>query len=1098
MNKNLLSIMFLFVAFALAAVPAWQDENVNARNKVAAYAQHMSFANEADALVGTRDKASNVQLLNGNWTYKWVNDPSKTPADFFAVGYNDSGWGELVVPSNPEVYGHGAPLYINARNPFPNNPPFVNGNAPADWTVSKEGNATHLYREKFTVPANWKGQEIFMEFEGAGSAMTLYINGKEVGYSEDARLPATFNITPFINEFGSENQLAVQVIKFSDGSYVECQDFWRLSGIFRDVYIFAKAPTHIRDFRVVTDLDANYENAELILDFELENFTSEASANSINLKLIDSKTKAVIFTDKIDGCTVDSKSSAHFEYSKTLTNPKKWSAEVPNLYKLFIELKDASGKTSEFTVQNVGFREVEVKKGNLLVNGKRVFVKGVNRHEMDPIYGYTVTSEMAMKDLVLMKQHNINTVRTSHYPTNSAFYDLCDELGFYVIDEANVESHGMGYGPASLAKAPSWEQTYVERFQNMVIRDKNHPSIIIWSVGNEMGDGIGTEASYSWGKSYDSTRPIQNERAGFADHTDIFAPMYFSIPNIIRYAKGQPTTYWAEHPHLPAQKERQWPLILCEYAHAMGNSVGNFQDYWDQIETLPFLQGGCIWDWVDQALLIDANKPGFTADMLDPKFSNKRASGIPNTRHNFVHKTPLTSDLVAKDYDKDGKWLYAYGGDFGDFPNDGNFLANGLVQPDRTPNPHLTEVKKVYQNFAAKMVDAKTGQVEITNEAFFENANVYDLKWIVRENGKDFETGIVTISDLAPRAKQTITLPYNYDAFAPENEYLVTVYLTLKNDEWWGKAGYEQAYEQFVVKAADPNALKASDACPFSTIAIDQNMQTINVKVGKTVYGFQKNLGTLASMSVDGIEMLEAPLTHNFFRAPTDNDIGNNMDNWARIWLNATRNKGMSSLKVVTSGEQKVVLKGITRLPGLTRVTKLFTITSCGKLTVDYKMTTLSAANIPRVGLKFETGSQFNQVKYYGRGPTDNYIDRKTGYEIKEYRSTARDMFHNYVRPQETGNRTDTRWFELSNEAGLGFRVTGTPTIDFGVLPISQEKLMNSTHIHQVLDDADTVSVFVDYKQQGVGGDDSWGAHTYPEYKMRGKQSYSFCIQPIK
>lgn len=1095
MKKRILAFFVLLVAVGIFA-QEWQDPNQNGRNKLDGFAEHYGFANEKDAIQGTKESASNIKMLNGDWKYSWSANPSDVIDGFWNVDFDDSAWDLLPVPSNPEVYGYGYPHYLNQRNPFPAKPPYVMTTAPNNWSVQKDGHPVHSYREDFVVPADWKGDEIFLQFDGAGSAVTVWLNGKEVGYSEDARLPAVFDITDFINPVGSENTLAVQVIKYSDGSYVECQDFWRLSGIFRDVYIFSKAKISFKDFRIVTDLDENYLNADLKVSVELQNNQDRDVTTSIELKLLQlGKTTTEVFTETIENCQVLGENVSSFDFVKAIKNPAKWSAEIPNLYKLVLTLKDETGAVLEMTSANVGFREVEVKEGNLLVNGKRIFIKGVNRHEMDPIYGYYPTKEMMLKDVLLMKQSNINTVRGSHYPTAPEFYALCDTYGLYVIDEANVESHGMGYGPATLAKDPQWGKTYLERYQRMVMRTKNVPSVIIWSVGNEMGDGVNTEAAYAWGKKYDPTRPIQNERAGFANHTDIFAPMYMNLSEMKKYAEGKGIIYWAESIHSGVSKTRQWPLILCEYAHAMGNSVGNFQDYWDVIENYPYLQGGSIWDWVDQALLIDATKPEWSEDMLDPANSSKRASGLPNTRMDVEHKKVIPSTLIAKSYDKTKKWFYAYGGDFGDFPNDGNFLANGLVQPDRTPNPHLIEVKKVYQNFGIKMSDAKIGKIEIFNKAFFQGTENFKISWLLREDGETFETGEILDFTVVPREKASFVIPYQFDSLKKDKEYLLSVYIQLKADTSWGNAGFSIAYEQMAVKKADR---VASLVVASSELTVENRASTIKIKTAAADFVVDKKLGTITSCLVDGEELIESPMMHNFFRAPTDNDIGNNMDVWARSWMKRTADKGRSRVKIISKDSSKVVISAVTRLSGITRVTKIFTFTADGTVKVNYSMRTADLANIPRVGLRFNMPAEFNQIEWYGRGPSDNYIDRKTGYEVATYKSTAREMMHMYVKPQETGNRTDVRWFSVTNDTGKGLKVSGCPTIDFSAIPMTQEKLMKSTHIFQVLEDEPFTVVSIDYKQMGVGGDDSWGAQTHSQYKMKGKQSYSFSIEILK
>ena len=579
-----------------SAAEDWQNEQVIGRNKEPGRATSFPFPDRQSAL--DSDCARPWFLsLDGDWKFHWSPDPQSRPAGFYQPDFDVTGWDEIPVPGNWQMHGYGVPLYVNIKYPFHKDPPRVMGEPPEDFTSYKHRNPVGSYRRTFTVPADWKGRQVFLQFDGVDSAFYLWINGQQVGYSQGSRTPALFNVTGSLRD--GENVLAVEVYRYSDGSYLEDQDFWRLSGIFRPVYLWSTADLAIRDFFVRTDLDDDYRDATMQVDVEIANSSQTPRACTIEVSLLDGDGQVVAET-VVGNLTADAGTTTPASTPTVpLEDPAKWTAESPNLYKLLLELQDADGKTIEVISHNVGFRKVEVRDGQLLVNGQPIYLKGVNRHEHDPVTGHAVSVESMVRDVVLMKQFNVNAVRTSHYPDDPRWYDLCDRFGLYVIDEANVESHGMGYGPESLAKDPKWKEAHLDRTRRMVERDKNHPSVIIWSLGNEAGNGVNTEATYAWIKKRDPSRPVQYERAELAANTDIYCPMYATIDRIVRYA-GQP-------------QER--PLILCEYAHAMGNSVGNLQDYWDAIETHEQLQGGFIWDWVDQGLSADVPQGRKVADL---------------------------------------------------------------------------------------------------------------------------------------------------------------------------------------------------------------------------------------------------------------------------------------------------------------------------------------------------------------------------------------------------------------------------------------------------------------------------------------------------
>ena len=661
---GLVGVSSLAVQFEVQGdrVPDWENPEVVGWGKESAHCTLMVFPDVDSALIGNCEESPFYISLNGRWKFHWVARPAERPVDFYRADYDDSGWNEMPVPSNWQMHGYGVPIYTNITYPFAKDPPRVTGEPQADYTAYKLRNPVGSYRKTFEVPASWRGRHVFLHFDGVESAFYVWVNGTKIGYGQGSRTPAEFNVTTHLRE--GRNLLAVEVYRWSDGSYLEDQDFWRLSGIFRDVYLFSTPAVHLRDFFVRCDLDEHYRDGVLEVTAHVRNYSDKlVEAPAVEMQLLDTSTSSrrVCAQGRMEftGETISAQDEAVFTYKTDIANPRKWTAEQPNLYTLLLTLKRANGDVLEVIPCRVGFRKVEVNGGQLRVNDIAVLLKGVNRHEHDPDTGHYVTVDSMVRDIRLMKQNNINAVRTSHYPNVSKWYDLCDEYGLYLVDEANIESHGMGYGRnETLGNKLEWKKAHMDRTISMVQRDKNHPSIIIWSLGNEAGDGINFQATSEWIHQRDSSRPVQYEQARTRPHTDIVCPMYSRIERIVKYAST----------------DRDRPLILCEYAHAMGNSVGNLQDYWDAIEKYGHLQGGFIWDWVDQGL---------------------------------------------RKKDESGREFWAYGGDFGDKPNDGNFCCNGLLQPDRKPNPSLFEVKKVYQYIEVQPVDLISGKVRIRNEYDF-------------------------------------------------------------------------------------------------------------------------------------------------------------------------------------------------------------------------------------------------------------------------------------------------------------------------------------------------------------------------------------------
>ena len=1020
-----LLVSILFISNSLAQNnPDWENPKMFGRNKLAAHNTLMPYADIKAALTGERTKSIFHKALNGNWKFNWVRKPATRPKNFYKTDFDDSRWEEILVPSNWELKGYGTPIYTNYNYPFPANPPKI----PHDY------NPVGSYRKKFKVTENWRRRRIVLHFGAVRSAFYCWVNGKKVGYSQGSKLPAEFDITEYITD--GENLLAVEVYRWSDGSYLEDQDFWRLSGIDRDVYLYSTPKTHIRDFFVKAGLSENYKNGLLDVDVELESVDkSPLVGYAIRLELMDEQGKPTFpaITKKIAG-----KEKLYFQ--QKIFNPKKWTAETPNLYTVILSLIHPSGETTEILSSKAGFRKTEIKNGQLLVNGKAIYIKGVNRHEHDPKTGHVISEKSMIGDIRLMKQNNINTVRTSHYPNNPRWYDLCDTYGLYVIDEANIESHGMGWEVEknTIAKDTLWLAAHFERTLRMVERDKNHPCIITWSLGNEAGDGINFQETYKWLKQRDDTRPVQYERALENAHTDIVAPMYIRIPQLIEYAS----------------KKQSRPLIMCEYAHAMGNSVGNLQDYWDVIKKYDVLQGGCIWDWVDQGLI----------------------------------KTTA-----------DGQEFWAYGGDFGDFPNDGNFCLNGLLQPDRTPNPSLFEVKKIYQNIKVKALDLLAGKIIIENKYDFIDLGFVRGRWELKADGRVIQQGVIKNLNLKSKEKKVFVIHYNKPDLKARTEYWLNFAFSLAENNSWAESGYILARDQFKVPFKTP-AQKVQDITTMPDLDLKENKEAVHI-VGKTFeIRVGKKTGSIESFVYSGKELVARPLLPNFWRAPTDNDRGNKMPERLKIWKNAAANRVVTKIAVRQKQKQTVQVVVYSKINSLDASCQtIYTIYGRGDVVVDnyFKQGDKKLPEIPRFGMQMEMPKEFNQMKWYGRGPHESYWDRKTSAAVNVYSGTVKEQSHHYLRPQENGNKTDVRWLALQNKEGLGLLAVGMPLLNVSVWPYTQWDLEKAEHPYEI-PERNTITVNLDYLQMGVGGDNSWGAPVHTEYTLLAKEyRYRFRLRPF-
>ena len=1013
--------------------PDWENQAVFGINKQPNRVWSLPYRAQSRACEGDATKSDYFHSLDGDWQFHWSPDPGSRPTDFFKADFDASSWDTIPVPSNWQLQGYGVSLYTNVEYPFKKDPPRVMGEPPERFTNYKHRNPVGSYRRSFQVPEDWQRRTIYLQFDGVDSAFYVWVNGKKVGYSQDSRTPAIFDVTEYLQ--AGDNSVAVEVYRYCDGSYLEDQDFWRLSGIFREVFLWSTAEQSMRDYFVHVDLDDKYQDADLSADIEVTNSSTKAVNSFVRAELFNDQ-GAVAATTQSAEVEVAAAGSATFTLGDTIGNPAKWTAEYPNLYRLVLTLF-VDGKAIEKQSCAVGFREVEIKDGLLHVNGKQVYLKGVNRHEHDPRTGHTVSTESMIRDIQRMKQFNVNTVRTSHYPSKSEWYDLCDQMGLYVIDEANIESHGMGYGKESLAKDPSWGPAHLARVQAAVERDKNHPSVIIWSLGNEAGNGVNFMECYDWAKQRDPSRPVQYEQAYFDKrNTDIRCPMYASIDRIVEYAEKNPDR----------------PLILCEYAHAMGNSVGNLQDYWTAIEKYPHLQGGCIWDWVDQGLYKKAD---------------------------------------------DGTEFFAYGGDFGDQPNSYNFCINGLVDPERRPNPHLWEVKKVYQNIKVEAVDLAAGKFRVHNKFGFTNLNEFEASWVMRTEGIETDSGSLGRLDVAAGESKELTVSLPKSSGIGEQQ--LTIQFKLPEATDWAEAGHRVAWDQFLLTSlSDEKSQTPQNEMP-QLIESDKTLEISESGYSATI---DKQTGSLTSYRVGDVELLAEPLVPNFWKHPNNNQWGNKYPERHKVWKDAAEKRKLTKLETSDLNGHVVVEATYTNYPTVDATYRLRYDFQPGQklaLRASYEPSGERKPRIPRFGMQMAMPAEFNAVEWYGRGPFETYWDRKTGGEISLHRAKVDDWNFPYIYPQDVGNRTDVRWVTYTNDQGVGLKVTATKPLSTSAWPFSLEDLSKAKHPNE-LPRRDFNLVNIDWKLHGVGGDTSWGARTHREYTLSGRQphEYEFVLSPVQ
>jgi beta-galactosidase len=1016
-----------------APVEDWENPLVLSRNTEPPHATLMPYATMSRAVEGDRYQSEYCLSLNGRWKFFWVAKPADRPRDFFRPEFDISDWKEISVPGNWQLQGFDVPIYLDQDYPFPADPPHI----PHDH------NPVGSYRTTFAVPEGWRGRQVYLHFDGVNSAFYVWVNGVMAGYSEDSRTPAEFNITRLLRP--GANVLAAEVYRYSDGSYLECQDFWRLSGIFRNVYLFSTPSVHLRDLELKSELEPDSGQAAIRVKAWVTN-SGETPARdlTVEVRLLDPDGTPAGADPLTKGTCpyIAPGAESLFLMKADVRNPRLWTAETPYLYRAVLVLKNERGETTEIEGAGFGFRTVEIKGGRLLVNGRPILIKGVNRHEHDPVTGQYVTRDSMLKDIVLMKQHNINAVRTCHYPDDPQWYELCDRYGLYLIDEANIESHGMGYRPdRTLANRPEWKAAHLDRIRRMVERDKNHPSVIIWSMGNEAGDGTNFEAASEWIHRRDPSRPVHYERAQLRPHTDIYCPMYPDISAIVAYAENKPDR----------------PLIMCEYEHAMGNSCGNFQEYWDAIESHEALQGGCVWDWVDQGILKTA---------------------------------------------PDGRRYFGYGGDFGDSPTDGNFCCNGLVLPDRTVTPKMIEVKKCYQNVGFRAVDPAAGRFEITNKFFFTNLDEFECSWSLEEDGREVRSGSLGRLSLAPRQSREVDVPLGEPAPKPGAEYFLRFSVRLADATAWAPKGHEVAAEQFKL----PFGAAATPLPLASLPALRQSASGERIVIsGRDVEtSFDARRGELVSYRFKGTELLSRGPEPNFWRAPTDNDFGNGLPRRCAVWQKASAGRTLEKFDVEPLSPQAIRLTARFDLPDVqSQHTTIFTVLASGDIIVENRLRIgrPGLPELPRFGMRLRLPVAFESVEWLGRGPHENYWDRAASAFVGLYRSTARDLFVPYVSPQENGYKTDVRWVALRDRTGRGLIFCGLDLICFSALRYAIEDLTqkNRGTMHPVdLVERDFVEVNVDYRQTGVGGKDSWGARPLPKYTLFPEDySYRFRIRPL-
>ncbi len=1016
-------------------LPDWENPGIIGLNKLPAHATFTIYPSIKEALADTAVEAHShyYKSLDGEWKFNWSKTPDGTPKEFYATDFNDQKWAQIKVPSVWQLQGFGQAIYLNFRYPFQPNqekldPPLI----------PQDNDPTGAYRTSFTIPDSWDGRKIFIHFGGVKSAFYLWINGQKVGYSQGSMAPAEFDLTPYLKK--GKNVLAAKVIRWSDGSYLEDQDMWRFSGIFRSVYLFATPYVHLRDFFVRPDLDYYYKNGSLDITANIHNYgTKFLGRPTLSVYLYDEKGKPVNnapLATQPTSLPLMAGTDGMVHIHIPVENPKKWTAETPNLYTVVLVLKDASGKLLEVTKTTTGFRKIEIINSQLMVNGKPIKLKGVDFHEHDPVNGRTMDYKWILKDVELMKRLNINCVRMSHYPHDIRYYSLFDKYGIYVIDETNLESHGASWGVERLPGSdPVWTNACLDRVSRMIARDKNHPSVVVWSMGNEAGDGENFALMSALTKATDNSRPTLYEQMNSV--VDIESYMYPTLEQLTELAN---------------KPEGKKPIFMIEYDHSMGNSTGNLQEYWDIINTNKNLIGGAIWDWVDQGI---------------------------------------------KEKAKNGKYYWAYGGDFGDKPNDANFNINGFIFPDRKLHPAAWEVKKVYQYVNFSATDILQGNVKVSNNFYHINLNQYSIDWTVSEDGKVIQSGTLPSIDLSPGNSKMLKIPFARPQLVAGAEYWLRMNVRLKEDEPWANKGYDIAWDQFKIPYAVPSKI-AANLSNFKALETENNATAINVLGNNFSTTINKSNGALSTLIYKGQNLISQPLIPKFWRVPTDDDNanGHGMESLTKQWENAAQDRKITSVDIVdkTNKFVCVVVKGTVPV-GQTSFQITYTIWANGMIQVKQLLNPVGdvPAYIPKIGMEMSIPNEFKTMTWYGRGPQPNYQDKNSGYAVGVYSGLVDSLWTDYVKPQENGNRTGVRWVAFTNEKKDGFIAVGEPLLNVSAWPYTFEDLANAKHTSD-LPTRNNITVNLDFKQQGVGGTDTWSknARPLPQYRLSTGHSYSY------
>ncbi|UOQ85139.1 glycoside hydrolase family 2 TIM barrel-domain containing protein [Gracilibacillus salinarum] len=1009
--------------------PEWNNNpEIFQLNRMPQHALAIPFSSKETALAGNVEKTDYYQSLNGEWSFHFCENPNKRIKEFYQKDYDRSDWDAIQVPGHWQLQGYDYPQYVNTRYPWIEHDEIEAPFAPVNY------NPVGQYVKTFSITEDWSEKPVILHFAGVEAAFYVWVNGELAGYSEDTFTPAEFNITPYLQ--AGENTLAVEVYRWADASWLEDQDFWRMSGIFRDVYLYALPAIHLYDHRVRTTFDQNYQHAYLEVEASLLNyFESAFSASRIEMELLDVEQQTI--TKQTIDFDISNKETAAITTQTQIDSPRQWSAEDPYLYTLVFTIIGDNQEILEVFSRKVGFRQFEMIDNIMYMNGKRIVFKGVNRHEFTADRGRAVTKQDMIDDIVLMKQYNINAVRTSHYPNHPIWYDLCDQYGLYVIDETNLETHGTwSYGQQTLENTvpgskPEWTDNVLDRCQSMYERDKNHPSIIIWSLGNESFGGDNFLKMYDYFKETDPTRLVHYEGVFHYRPSDRASDMESTM-----YRSPQELEFYATQ---PGEKK---PYILCEYSHSMGNSTGNLHKYTELFDRYPSLQGGFIWDWKDQALRTT------TAD---------------------------------------GTEFLAYGGDFGESPHDGNFAGDGLIYADGTISPKLMETKACYQNIGFELVDLAKGQYNVVNKQLYQSLSAYQLVWTVAENGDVTESGMLPL-DAAAGDSQLITIPYQFDDFTANKEQVITLQVIYHDLPFWAEPDHEVAFGQFFVPAVT-SVIESEDG----ELDVEETASHYVINGAGFTLSFDKETALMNSYIADDTEYLKQPITPNYWRAMTDNDRGAKFDEKSVEWRQASLERHLKDVTISEDGVGVVVETSFYLATATVSYVKLiYRIDPSGKVEIEHQLQPgEEASDIPEIGLRFEMDQSFDTIKWYGKGPHETYWDRQHSGKVAIHEAKIADQLEPYLKPQESGNKCGVRWSEIVNGEGKGWKISGEPVVEVNAIPYTPFELEEASH-HYKLPSTDKVSIRVNGWQTGVGGDDSWGQHVHPEYRLFTNRTYSY------